>query len=235
MSRKASQTAVGMFVVGALALLIAGISVFGSGLFFKKANKYVLFFDGSVKGLSAGAPVVFRGVKIGYVKQVDLLFDKKTRNIYIPVIIEVELSRVKGMPKGIGHPHYERLIKDGLRAKLEMMSYVTGQLIVSFDFYPDTPARMTGITEQYPEIPTIPMAPDFFEMTKKLPIEEIADNLKGTSAGLNKLVNSEGFRGLNDTISEATQAARAMRLFLEYLEQHPEALLKGKSTKTIGD
>jgi len=229
MSRKASQTAVGMFVVGAIVLLIAGISVFSSGLLFQKADRYVLFFDGSVKGLSPGAPVVFRGVKIGYVKQVDLLFDPQTKSLYIPVIIEVELSRVKGMPRGMGHPNYDRLIKEGLRAKLEVMSYVTGQLIVSFDFFPDTPVKLLGINKQYPEIPTIPMGQDFFEMTKKLPIEEIAENLKGASAGLNKLVNSQGVQGLGDTIIEATQAARSMHLFLEYLEQHPEALLKGKS------
>jgi len=235
MSRKANKTVVGIFVVVALALLIAGISVFGSGMLFKKTDKYVLFFDGSVKGLSAGAPVVFRGVKIGYVKEVDLLFDKDNRAIYIPVIIEVELSRVKGTPKGMGHPDYNRLIKDGLRAQLDMLSYVTGQLIVSFDFYPDTSVNLLGIIKDYPELPTIPMKPDIFQLTEKLPVKDIAENLKGTTAGLNKLVNSEGFRGMNDAIQEATLTARSVRLFLEYLEQHPEALLKGKSISKGGD
>lgn len=229
MSRKANKTAIGIFVTGALALLVIGISVFGSGMLFKKADKYVLFFDGSVKGLSAGAPVVFRGVKVGNVEQVNLLYSPKTEDVHILVIIDVELSRVKGVPEHVGYPNYEELIKHGLRAQLDVQSFVTGQLIVSFDFYQDKPARLLGIMDQYPELPTLPMTPGVLNIVQELPLKEIANNVKETMVGINKLVNSDGFRGLDDAIMEITQAARAMRLFLEYLEQHPEALLKGKS------
>lgn len=229
MSRKANKTAIGIFVTGALALLVIGISVFGSGMLFKKADKYVLFFDGSVKGLSAGAPVVFRGVKVGNVEQVNLLYSPKTEDVHILVIIDVELSRVKGVPEHVGYPNYEELIKHGLRAQLDVQSFVTGQLIVSFDFYQDKPARLLGIMDQYPELPTLPMTPGVLNIVQELPLKEIANNVNETMVGINKLVNSDGFRGLDDAIMEITQAARAMRLFLEYLEQHPEALLKGKS------
>ncbi len=229
MSRKANKTAIGVFVLGALILLVVGISVFGSGMLFEKADKYVLFFDGSVKGLSAGAPVVFRGVKIGNVDQVNLLYDHKTEEIFILVIIKVELARVKGLPEQIGYPDYDELIKKGLRARLELQSIVTGQLLISFDFYQNKTAKILGIMDQYPELPTIPMAPGVMDIVQDLPLKEIANNLIETTAGMNKLVNSEGFRGIDDTIMEINQAARAMRLFLEYLEQHPESLLKGKS------
>ena len=83
MSRKANKTAIGIFVAVALALLVAGISVFGSGMLFKKADHYALFFDGSVKGLTAGAPVVFRGVKIGNVKHINLLYSPETEEVHI--------------------------------------------------------------------------------------------------------------------------------------------------------
>jgi len=229
MSRKANKAAIGVFVVGAIILLVAGISFFGSGMLFEKADKYVLFFDGSVKGLTAGAPVVFRGVKIGNVDQINLLYDRKTEKTCILVIIKVELSRVKGIPDRIGYPNYGELINKGLRARLEVQSFVTGQLIISFDFYQNKPAKLLGIMEQYPELPTLPMAPGVMDIMQDLPLKEIANNVKETTAGLNKLVNSEGFRELNDAIMEINQAARALRLFLEYLEQHPEALLKGKS------
>jgi len=228
MSRKTNKTAIGIFVTGALALLVIGISVFGSGMLFKRSDKYALFFDGSVKGLTAGAPVVFRGVKIGDVKSVNLLYSPKTEDVHILVIIEVELTRVKGLSEDVGYPNYEELIKYGLRAKLETQSLVTGQLMISFDFYPDKPAKLVGIMKQYPELPTLPMPPSVFETMQGLPIKEIAKDVQGTCAGLNKLVNSEGFRGMNNAIMEITQAARAMRVFLEYIEQHPEALLKGK-------
>lgn len=228
MSRKANKTAIGIFVAVALALLVAGISVFGSGMLFKKADHYALFFDGSVKGLTAGAPVVFRGVKIGNVKHINLLYSPETEEVHIFVLIEVELSRVKGVPDHVGYPNYNELIKYGLRAKLELQSMVTGQLMISFDFYENKPARLLGIMKEYPELPTLPMPQSVIETVQGLPIKEIANDVRGTCAGLNKLVNSEGFRGMNDAIMEITQAARAMRVLLEYLEQHPEALLKGK-------
>jgi len=230
MSRKANKTAIGIFVVVAVALLVIGISVFGSGMLLKRADKYALFFDGSVKGLTIGSPVVFRGVKIGSVDHINLLYDPNTKNVFILVIIEVELSRVKGVPDRLGYPNYEALIKRGLRAQLDVQSFVTGQLIVSFDFYQDKPARLLGIMEQYPELPTLPMSPGVLGIIQDLPIKEIANNLKETTAGINKLVNSEGFRGIDDAIMEITQTVRSMRLFLEYLEQHPESLLKGKSS-----
>lgn len=228
MSKKANMTAIGVFVVGALILLIAGIAVFGSGSLFKRADKYVLFFDGSVKGLSAGAPVVFRGVKIGSVKSVNLIYDPATMDVYIPVVIEVELSRVKGLRESIGYPKYGTLAAEGLRAKLDIQSFVTGQLLVSFDFYHDNPLKLVGVKTEYPELPTIPMSKDIFATTQELPVKDIANNIKEATAGISKLVNSEGFRRLENAIAEITETARSLRLFLEYLEQHPEALLTGK-------
>lgn len=228
MSKKANKTVLGVFVVGAVVLLTIGISVFGSGMLFKKSDKYVLFFEGSVKGLSAGAPVVFRGVKIGSVQDVSLLFDPGTKDVYIPVIIEVELSLVKGLLENVGYPDYKRWIEEGLRARLDIQSFVTGQLLVAFDFYPDQPARLFGVIKQYPELPTLPVAPDIFAVMDQLPVKEIARNLQETVAGVNRLVNSDDPYGLNNAIKETTLAARSMRLLCEYLEQHPEALLKGK-------
>jgi paraquat-inducible protein B len=61
--KQASKTLIGIFIIGAVALAVAGVIIFGSGRFFKKANLYVIFFSGSVKGLQVGAPVSFRGTK----------------------------------------------------------------------------------------------------------------------------------------------------------------------------
>ncbi len=216
-----------MFVVGAVALLIIAILAFGSGMLFKQSDKYILFFDGSVKGLSVGAPVIFRGVKIGTVKDISLIYDSKTQDVLIPVIIDVELSRVKGIPENVGYPDYMALVNQGLRAKLEIQNFITGQLMLAFDFYPDRPVQLRGIIKQYPELPALPISPDIFEVMQEIPIKEISSDLKSTVAGINKLVN-EGFFGVRSALKEITQAARSLRLFLDYLEQHPEAFLKGK-------
>lgn len=228
MIKKANKTAIGAFVIGAVILLIAAILIFGSGTFFKQSDKYVLFFDGSVKGLSVGAPVIFRGVKIGNVSDINLVYDAKIKNALIAVIIDVELSRVEGFPERIGYPNYKKLINHGLRAGLEVQSFITGQLMLAFDFYPDKPANIYGIMEQYPELPTLPISPDIFELMNELPIKEIANNLKEAVEGINTLINSGGSYGINNMLQEVSEAARSIRLLTEYLEQHPEAVLKGK-------
>ena len=227
MSRKADKKAIGLFVVSAIVLLLIGIMVFGSGMLFKQADKYILFFDGSIKGLSAGAPVIFRGVQIGAVKQISLVYDSKYENVLIPVVIEVELSRVKGIEETLGYPDYKELVDQGLRAKLEVQNFITGQLMIGFDFFPDKPAKLYGIEKDYPELPTLPISPDLFEIVEGLPIQAIASNLERAVAGINRLINSGGL--LDKALMEAGQAARSIRLLVEYLEQHPEALLKGKA------
>ena len=67
MSKSANKTLIGAFVVGATALLLLAIAVFGSGKLFQTTSRYVLFFDGSISGLSVGSPVLFRGVPVGRV------------------------------------------------------------------------------------------------------------------------------------------------------------------------
>ena len=85
MAKQANKTMIGLFVVGAIVLLVAAIVLLGSGRYFKKTHRYVAFFEGSVKGLAVGAPVMFRGVRIGkvedfavYVERADLI--KKASN-----------------------------------------------------------------------------------------------------------------------------------------------------------
>jgi paraquat-inducible protein B len=227
--RKANKTKIGIFVVGAVILLVAAILIFGSGALFKQSDKYIVFFDGSVKGLSVGAPVNFRGVKIGNISSIDLAYDAKTKSVLIPVVIDVELARVKGIPDPFGYPDYSQFIQDGLRAKLELQNFITGQLMLGFDFYPQDPQKMYNITKSYPELPALPISPDIFEVMNDIPIKEITNNLAQAVIGINRLVNSEGITDLDITLREITQSARSFGLLVEYLELHPEALLKGKS------
>jgi len=233
MSKKVNKTVIGIFVVGALILLMAAIVVFGSGELFKRTNKFVLYFDGTVKGLAIGAPVMFRGVSIGTVKDISLIYDSKAGTIMLlPVIVEIDDGRIKGAPSFGDLGGDKKMIALGLRAKLEVQSFLTGQLMISFDFYPDRPGKLRGIANRYPELPTLPTSPDIFEIMDELPIKEIAKNLEATSKGVNKLVNSSNLQGglyeLQSTLLETKEAMHSFSLLTEYLEQHPEALLKGK-------
>jgi paraquat-inducible protein B len=229
MIRKVNKTMIGAFVIGALALLLIAVVVFGSGALFRQSDRYVLFFNGSVKGLSVGAPVIFRGVKVGNVDSINLIYDEQSQQVLIPVVIDVELSRVMGIPEAPGYPDYHKLIQRGLRAKLEIKSFITGQLMIALDFYPDKPAKFYDIIKRYPELPALPISPDIFEVMDEIPIKEITMNLEQAVAGINRLVNSEGIIAMRKAIKEITSSARSFGFFVEYLEQHPEALLKGKS------
>ena len=75
MSKKANPAVVGAFVTGAIALLTVGVIVFGSGSLFKDTRKWVLHFEGSIKGLNPGSPVVFNGVRIGEVSRIRVVID----------------------------------------------------------------------------------------------------------------------------------------------------------------
>ena len=100
MSKEANPKLIGLFVIGALALVIVGVMVFGGGSFFKHGVNYVMFFKGSVIGLDVGAPVTFRGVKVGSVSSISLDFNQTSGNVTIPVVVSFEPDRVKGQLGG---------------------------------------------------------------------------------------------------------------------------------------
>ena len=89
MAKQTSKTLIGGFVVGAVALIVAGVLIFGSGQFFQESYKYVLYFRGSLKGLSVGAPVLFQGVQVGSVTDISLETDTEDMTLQIPVTIEI--------------------------------------------------------------------------------------------------------------------------------------------------
>ena len=159
MSKGASKTLIGGFVVGAIALLLVAVLIFGSGKIFSQRIKLVLFFEESVSGLSVGAPVVFRGVTIGSVVGMELWNYPQELKVLIPVYIEIDPTRFKIKGEGSRFKPlelFDRQIKRGLRAQIKMQSLVTGQLMIYADYFPDKPIRLVKAEPRYPEIPTIP-------------------------------------------------------------------------------
>ena len=101
MNKKTSPTLIGAFIVGAVVLLVIAVIAFGSGRLFKQSKEFVLYFDNSVNGLRVGAPVKFKGVEIGSVKDIRLQLGKDTQINKIPVIIKS--SRKTGSPAAYRH------------------------------------------------------------------------------------------------------------------------------------
>jgi paraquat-inducible protein B len=192
MDRQASKTLIGAFVVGAVVLIVAGVLIFGGGQFLKKSQKYVLFFEGSVKGLNVGASVLFRGVKIGSVKSITLEADAKNLVVYIPVINVIDYDRIN-VVHGVrrGPSTIPELIKRGLRAQLTSGSFVTGQLLIELEFHSDAPLKLVGLNKKYPEIPTIPSTFDLiFDKLKDLNVDKIVNKLMSAVGALEKVLNS---------------------------------------------
>lgn len=224
MSRQANKTLIGAFVVGAVVLLIVILLIFGSGNFLTKKERFVLYFGGSVKGLDVGSPVMFRGVRIGSVKEIQLRFDPDDLSIDIPVIIELEPYRFESATGRARTRENMRLLVDrGLRAKLEVKSILTGQLMVDFDFKPDEPAQLKGIGSDYTELPTIPSDLEKLSRTiENIPFEEIMNKLLLAIEGIEKTINSPD---LIASLSGLNQTLRDTQSFLKNVDSQVEPLV----------
>lgn len=220
MAREANKAMLGAFVVGALALLAAAVLLFGSGRFMKDRPQLVLYFKGSVRGLNIGAPVVFRGVPIGSVTEIRLIHDPDTLEFFIPVFIEFEPERILNMKDGTVAQRQadgkvlDLLVEKGMRARLALQSFVTGQLMIEVDFVPGSPLVLRG-DGTLREIPTLPSPMEELTRTlQNLPIESIMAQLNEAVTGLNRLVNSpvvaDTAASLNDTLKEVRQLAASV-------------------------
>jgi len=221
MSKQASPTAIGGFVVGAVALVVAGVLIFGSGKFFTDTSPAVMYFEGNVQGLQVGAALKFRGVLIGSVTDIKAKFDAKDLKFRIPVFVEFTQNTIETehAETRTSREALSALVEQGLRAQLQTENMVTGQLFVQLDFYPDAPHKQLTIdpATQLVEIPTIPTALEQVRQTLRtainkiaeLPIEQIVSNLEGALSNINKLVNApevlEAVRNLNTTLTDVRQ------------------------------
>jgi paraquat-inducible protein B len=206
MNKKISPAMIGAFVLGAVALLIISILVFGSGRLFRQTREFVLYFDNSVNGLRIGAPVKLKGVEIGSVKDIRLQLEKGAEVNKIPVIIEIDLEKLTSRgARDVVAVDREALRKEivdrGLRGQLELESLVTGLLYVALDFFPGTPINLvqqaTGNYE-YPEVPTLPTTLEqakgavdrILNKLDEIDFKELGANLQATLKGVNRTVNS---------------------------------------------
>ena len=250
---------------------------------------YLVHFDGSVRGLRAGAPVEFRGIRVGTVTDVRLEIDPAQDTVRIPVTLEIEPQRF-GVERGAREERYAvmaALVERGLRAQLKSGNLLTGELLVDLDFHPDSPPAKLDRSGTYPEIPSVPAGLEALEASVTALLTKIATlplpdwsricgarsrastalvtspDTKQAVAALTQaavrlealigtldqrlgplfvqaqstLASADGLVGanaplrydLNALLKELTGAARSIRVFADYLERHPDALIRGKT------
>jgi paraquat-inducible protein B len=267
---------------------------------YERKERYLMFFKGSVRGLTVGAPVLLRGIRIGEVLDVQLTFSVTDFEFHIPVLVQIEPERVgvQGDRTVVeGNDMIARLVERGLRGQLKSGSLVTGQLYVDLDFHPDARPEIIATYGNYEVLPTVPaplealttMATDALDRVNNIltkvdgmPLEQIGADAGAAVASANALIGSpelksaiteveatlasvraaagqidtrivpelsETLRQTTETLKraggivadnspmyieflrtlqEASAAARSLRVMADYLERHPEALLKGK-------
>ena len=216
MSKQGNYTLIGLFVVGAIALRVGAIAVFGSGILFQDNIKAVMFFNESVKGLQVGAPVTYRGVPVGVVKSFSLMVERGSDQMFIPVHIELQKARaeVAGHQNQEAFSRRERLafmkhmIERGLRAQLALDSIVTGQLYIVLDLFPGTPEKLFGLEPEELEIPTMPSGMEQFKSRiRQIPIDEIAHRLNSALERVDALLGApetmDSIKALNALLQDS--------------------------------
>ncbi len=195
MSRRANPRLIGLFVLGALVLAVAALAVFGGGRLLARTETFVLFFEDDVGGLQVGAPVTFRGVRVGSVTDIRIRVDTDDQEITIPVFIKLE-KRQATMAGETGWENIDRLIERGLRAQLKLQSFVTGQVVVELDIDPGAPVRLVGSIPNYPEIPTKRSSisqlratlSDLIAELRRLPVDRLVEQFTSMSQSMSTLV-----------------------------------------------
>lgn len=201
MSRKANPTLIGAFVLGALTLAVVTTLLLTGGSWFGERRQHVLYFEGAAQGLQVGAPVVFLGVKVGTVTQIQLGLDPQSHRFLVPVTIELEPQVVRtrgGDPVDLrDRATVRQLVERGLRARLRMQSLLTGQLYVDLDFHPDKPAIFAALDPALSEIPTIRTAVQ--ELATKLegfPMDKFLADVAAISDAVNQLMSAKATQQL---------------------------------------
>ncbi|MDT8386358.1 MAG: MlaD family protein [Thiogranum sp.] len=241
---------------------------------------YLLSFSDSLRGLNVGAPVEFRGVRLGTVKMIESRLVKQQGEFTVPVHIDLEPQRtIDGKElEGLSgealdqrlKEQIEQLVDQGLRARLQSGNLLTGRLFVELELFPEAPPAQVNYDGVHPELPTMPgalsgitsSAARILERLENVPLEATVTNLNellistrqlvealdrdapglaqdvratleaatATLESLENLGSMEGEVGqqLYRALEEIRGAARSARGLAEYLERHPEALIRGK-------
>jgi paraquat-inducible protein B len=224
MSLRSKPTLIGLFVCGAVALAVAAILVFGGGKFFNHQEKFIIYFSDSVNGLSPGSPVRFKGVQIGQVTDILIRYDQPDDNDSIPVLIEIDTTRLH---KDLGvdvdlsdkSEFAEQVNSQGLRARLQLLSFVTDQLYIELDYEPaDIRRHDIQLSGKYKEIPSVPsnlsemvkFVTDALQNISEIDFKEMAGKVNHLLDQLNDGVGQVNFHDINASLLDVEHNLNAI-------------------------
>jgi paraquat-inducible protein B len=250
------------------------------------AQTFIMYFQGSLRGLSVGAPVDLRGINIGEVKHLSVEYDRVAGELHFPVEVDIFPQRIRGRTRAPGRPRaddsgdigghtmIDSMVAHGMRAELKTGSILTGQKYIAVDVKRGAARDHVDWDEHPPIFPTAPGGLDEIqdsigsvaEKLDKVPFDEISTRLVATMASLDQTLKStdklmrrvddsvapqvnatlkeaqEAMKNakealsqgaplqsdLGTTLLELSRAAKSVSALADYLERHPESLLRGK-------
>ena len=258
MAKQPNTRLVGVFIISGLAVFLIILALFlQSKVISDNKNLVVMYFEESINGLNVGSPVVFKGVEVGKVVKIDLIANPQNLDFSIPVYARMNPRQESFANSSFGAKRelLNELIKKGLRARLTSQSYLTGQLMIEFEMLPNAPIvlKQEAGKEKYFEVPTtlsplgeiskgmqsLPVRDGIEkfnlmmdEMSRQIPVvmPQITKTLKDIDKVVvnNTAVSTEALNNFNRAMQSINEAAKAVRNFADYVERHPESLLKGK-------
>jgi paraquat-inducible protein B len=245
---------------------------------------FVMYFGGTLRGLSVGAPVDLQGITVGEVKSLDVEYDERSKQLAFPVVMELYPQRLRGRAQRTAPAQQlaeydsraliDSLVAHGLRAELKSGNLLTGQKFVSLEMHRDVPKEKVVWKEQPAIFPTISGGLDDIQdsvgvIAKKLskvPFDQLSARLLGAMSSLDQtlksadkllhnvdsnlapqvqttlaeaqaaLKNAKDLLGqdaplendLGSTLLQVSRAAKSISALVDYLERHPESMLRGK-------
>ena len=240
-------------------------------------HRIIMYFDQSLRGLSAGAPIDFMGIEIGNIQSINAEFDANYTQIRMRaegVIYPSRLANGKELdPDGV---IFKRFIERGWRAQMRTGNLLTGQNYIAFDLFPKAkPANLIIRSNGVIEVPTTPtelkglqaQVSQIADKLNKFPLVEIGQDVRKTLNNMNSAISSTDklvkqldgkvAPGLQATLDDVrktmrstetilssdapmqqdvrralqqmTRAAASLQLMADYIEQHPESLIRGKT------
>ncbi len=224
MSQQASPRAIGGFVLGALILVITAILLFSGGRYFQRTTQMVTYFPGTVQGLSIGARVEFQGVQVGEVTDIQLNYWRKDKRFAIPVYYEIWPENLhlygEDSSRELSHEErvaeYKKLLASGLRARLESVSMVTGQYMITLGLHPDTTYELQYDQTDRLEIPALAATRDkVADMLSGLRLDTLVESAISTLDAIRKVAEDNA---LHDTLTNADAAMKKLTKLLSDIE-----------------
>lgn len=230
MNRKGNAVLIGLFVVVGLALVAAGVLVATGGRLFARKEQAVMYFQGSIYGLQVGAPVVFRGVRLGSVSAIGLEHESPTDQFTIPVRVELERDGITTVHADGSRERRALTLADlvgrGLSAQLSLQSLLTGQQYVDLDLRPGKAGalhRPPG-RGQLTEIPTTATTiQNLKAQLEGLDVRALADDISGTARAVRDLVSGPALR---DSVVNLRQISADLRVVSATLARRTDPLAR---------